>query len=119
MTDRIELRGLRVRGHHGVFDHERRDGQDFVIALTDSAGRSARLNASAFSAALFYPPGDAFDGGGSRKLILNDLRIPLTAFGGIDFGHLQTLALEFSTTTAGTVQTVGSSTCVRRKKSTF
>lgn len=31
MTDRIELRGLRVRGHHGVFDHERRDGQDFVV----------------------------------------------------------------------------------------
>jgi dihydroneopterin aldolase len=29
--DRIELRGLRVRGHHGVFDHERRDGQDFVV----------------------------------------------------------------------------------------
>ncbi|MGE2717989.1 dihydroneopterin aldolase [Mycolicibacterium litorale] len=34
MTDRIELRGLTVRGHHGVFDHERRDGQDFVIDLT-------------------------------------------------------------------------------------
>ena len=33
MTDRIELRGLRVRGHHGVFDHERRDGQDFVLDL--------------------------------------------------------------------------------------
>jgi 7,8-dihydroneopterin aldolase/epimerase/oxygenase len=32
-TDRIELRGLRVRGHHGVFDHERRDGQDFVLDL--------------------------------------------------------------------------------------
>ncbi|MCV7193783.1 dihydroneopterin aldolase [Mycolicibacterium brumae] len=30
-TDRIELRGLTVRGNHGVFDHERRDGQDFVI----------------------------------------------------------------------------------------
>ncbi|MEV6926896.1 dihydroneopterin aldolase [Dactylosporangium sp. NPDC051485] len=30
-SDRIELRGLRVRGHHGVFDFERRDGQDFVI----------------------------------------------------------------------------------------
>jgi dihydroneopterin aldolase len=30
-TDRIELRGLRVRGHHGVFDHEKRDGQDFVV----------------------------------------------------------------------------------------
>jgi len=34
LTDRIELRGLRVRGHHGVFDHERRDGQDFVIDIT-------------------------------------------------------------------------------------
>jgi dihydroneopterin aldolase len=34
VTDRIELRGLTVRGHHGVFDHERRDGQDFVIDIT-------------------------------------------------------------------------------------
>ena len=34
MTDRIELRGLRVRGNHGVFDHERRDGQDFVVDVT-------------------------------------------------------------------------------------
>ncbi|BBZ64100.1 dihydroneopterin aldolase [Mycolicibacterium monacense] len=34
MSDRIELRGLTVRGNHGVFDHERRDGQDFVIDLT-------------------------------------------------------------------------------------
>lgn len=34
MTDRIELRGLRVRGHHGVFAHERRDGQDFLVDLT-------------------------------------------------------------------------------------
>lgn len=34
MADRIELRGLTVRGNHGVFDHERRDGQDFVIDIT-------------------------------------------------------------------------------------
>lgn len=33
MGDRIELRGLRVRGHHGVFEHERRDGQEFSIDL--------------------------------------------------------------------------------------
>ncbi|MGB3770137.1 MAG: dihydroneopterin aldolase [Rhodococcus sp. (in: high G+C Gram-positive bacteria)] len=31
MSDRIELRGLTVRGNHGVFDHEKRDGQDFVV----------------------------------------------------------------------------------------
>ena len=31
MSDTISLRGLRVRGHHGVFDFERRDGQDFIV----------------------------------------------------------------------------------------
>jgi dihydroneopterin aldolase len=30
-ADRIELTGLRVHGNHGVFEHERRDGQDFVV----------------------------------------------------------------------------------------
>ncbi|MEZ0051304.1 dihydroneopterin aldolase [Mycobacterium sp. MAA66] len=34
MADRIELRGLTVRGNHGVFDHERVDGQDFVVDIT-------------------------------------------------------------------------------------
>jgi dihydroneopterin aldolase len=27
----IRLTGLRVFGRHGVFEHERRDGQDFVV----------------------------------------------------------------------------------------
>ncbi len=31
MTDRITLTGLRVRGHHGVYDFERAEGQDFVV----------------------------------------------------------------------------------------
>ncbi|NJC69199.1 dihydroneopterin aldolase [Planosporangium thailandense] len=31
MTDRIELTGLRARGHHGVYDFERAQGQDFVV----------------------------------------------------------------------------------------
>lgn len=34
MADRIELRGLIVRGHHGVYDDERRDGQNFVVDIT-------------------------------------------------------------------------------------
>jgi len=34
MADRIELRGLTVRGRHGVFDHERTGGQDFVVDIT-------------------------------------------------------------------------------------
>jgi dihydroneopterin aldolase len=36
MTDHIALHGLRVFGRHGVLEHERRDGQHFVVdvALT-------------------------------------------------------------------------------------
>jgi len=34
MADRIELRGLKVRGNHGVFGFERTDGQDFVVDVT-------------------------------------------------------------------------------------
>ena len=29
--DRIALRGLRVHGRHGVYEHERQEGQEFVI----------------------------------------------------------------------------------------
>ena len=31
MLDRISIAGLRVRGRHGVFEHERMAGQDFVV----------------------------------------------------------------------------------------
>ena len=31
--DRVALHGLKVRGHHGVFQHERENGQVFVIDL--------------------------------------------------------------------------------------
>jgi dihydroneopterin aldolase len=31
LTGRIELRGLRVRGHHGVYGFERAEGQDFLV----------------------------------------------------------------------------------------
>jgi dihydroneopterin aldolase len=33
-TDSITLTGLRITAHHGVFDFERRDGQEFVIDVT-------------------------------------------------------------------------------------
>lgn len=79
-------------------------GQDFAVVLTDTDGRSARLNASAYSTDLFAPPGDAFDSGGSEKLVLTDLRIPLTEFPALDFAHLDTLELRFDLTPAGTVQ---------------
>jgi dihydroneopterin aldolase len=40
--DRISLTGLRVRGFHGVFEHERQDGQDFVVdAVLEMSTRAA------------------------------------------------------------------------------
>jgi dihydroneopterin aldolase/2-amino-4-hydroxy-6-hydroxymethyldihydropteridine diphosphokinase len=48
MADRIVLKGLSARGHHGVLDEERRDGQTFVVdAILEvdlgPAGASDRL----------------------------------------------------------------------------
>lgn len=42
--DLLTLTGLRATGHHGVFDHERRDGQEFIVDLvvaTDFAAAAA------------------------------------------------------------------------------
>lgn len=41
MSDRIELRGLLVRGHHGVFEYERAEGQDFVVDVALEVDTSA------------------------------------------------------------------------------
>ena len=48
MSDHIALRGLVVRGYHGVFEHERSNGQDFVVDVdleidTTVAARSDEL----------------------------------------------------------------------------
>ncbi|MFJ4772313.1 dihydroneopterin aldolase [Streptomyces uncialis] len=32
--DRVALRGLKARGHHGVFPKEREEGQTFLVDLT-------------------------------------------------------------------------------------
>ena len=34
MTDELAITGIECFGHHGVFDHERRDGQVFLVDLT-------------------------------------------------------------------------------------
>lgn len=37
--DTITLTGIRARGHHGVYDHERRDGQEFVVDVSCGLAR--------------------------------------------------------------------------------
>jgi dihydroneopterin aldolase len=31
MTQKIEIKGLRIFGHHGVMEHERQNGQYFIV----------------------------------------------------------------------------------------
>lgn len=69
--DRITLRGVRGRGFHGVFEHERRDGQDFVVDVElvldlSAAGRSDDLGDTVNygeigAAALARIQGDPYD----------------------------------------------------------
>lgn len=33
MADRIELKGLKATGYHGVFEEEKRDGQEFIVDI--------------------------------------------------------------------------------------
>jgi dihydroneopterin aldolase len=73
MTDRIELRGLAVRGNHGVFEHERRDGQDFIVDITvwiDLAPAAASDDLSdTFDYGVLAQRAAAIIGGPARDLI--------------------------------------------------
>ena len=105
MSDRIELTGLRVRGHHGVFEHERRDGQDFLVDLvvwTDftAAAESDDLDDTVDYGALALlarhtrcrvlernlPESDRFDLGrrGKGQQMSNELSVALFAIGALD-----------------------------------
>jgi dihydroneopterin aldolase len=90
MTDKITLSGLRVRGHHGVFDHERRDGQDFLLdailwldlteaATTDDLTHTVHYGELAENAAAIIagPPVDLIEtvAGRVADMIMADARV--------------------------------------------
>ncbi|HVX08028.1 dihydroneopterin aldolase [Humibacter sp.] len=52
--DRITLTGIRVRAHHGVFDFEREDGQDFVIDVVAWLDLAPAANGDELGATVHY-----------------------------------------------------------------
>lgn len=54
MSDTISIRGLRVRGHHGVLPEERRDGQVFVVDATLTVDTSAAVAADDLAETVDY-----------------------------------------------------------------
>lgn len=90
-------------------------GQEVEVTLTDTAGKSATVDASNFSDALYNAPKrkkggttpkeedlpmlddptDAPYANGEVKILLNMVAIPLQAFEGVDLAHLKELKLSF------------------------
>ncbi|MFN2496268.1 MAG: dihydroneopterin aldolase [Pseudonocardiaceae bacterium] len=54
MTDRITLTGLRVHGRHGVGEHERAHGQEFLVDATVWLDLGAAAATDELSATLDY-----------------------------------------------------------------
>jgi hypothetical protein len=66
--------------------------QDLSIALVDGLSRVALARVSAFSGALFYPPGQV---AAVPKVVLNTVRVPLSAFTGIDQTDIRSIVFQF------------------------
>lgn len=53
-SDRIVLTGLRARGHHGVLEAERRDGQEFIVDVEVGLDTRAAAASDDLSATVDY-----------------------------------------------------------------
>lgn len=74
--------------------------QDFDVTLIDAAGNRATTNAAKWTTSLEPSIGTTY-----RHIVLNGIRIPLTAFGGVDLKQVTAVELGFGTRTAsGSIQ---------------
>lgn len=67
--------------------------QDFRVVLTDGVGASASVRVSDVSSALFFPPGKV---GPVPKVVLNTVRVPLSAFGGVNLNTVRSVQFTFN-----------------------
>jgi hypothetical protein len=66
--------------------------QDFRVVLTDASGASSSVRVSDVSGALYFPPGEVAP---VPKVVLNTVRIPLTAFTGINLNNVRSVQFTF------------------------
>jgi hypothetical protein len=67
--------------------------QDFRVVLTDASGASASVKVSDVSSALFYPPGEVAP---VPKVVLNTVRVPLSAFSGVNLNAVRSVQFTFN-----------------------
>ena len=53
-VDRLRLQGIRARAHHGVFEAERRDGQEFVVDVEVGLDTRQAAGADDLAATVHY-----------------------------------------------------------------
>jgi hypothetical protein len=70
------------------------------VVLTDSSGGTSSVRVSDVSSALFFPPGSV---GPVPKVVLNTVRVPLTAFGGVNLHNIRSVAFTFNEQAQGAV----------------
>ena len=66
--------------------------QNFSVVLTDSSGSASSVRVSDFSSALYFPPGSV---GPVPKVVLNTVRIPLSAFSGVNLNNIRSVQFQF------------------------
>jgi hypothetical protein len=74
--------------------------QDFRVVLTDASGSSASVRVNDVSSALFFPPGEV---GPVPKIVLNTVRVPLSAFGGVNLNNVRSVQFAFNERVQGAV----------------
>ncbi|HYO63101.1 MAG TPA: hypothetical protein VER08_05530 [Pyrinomonadaceae bacterium] len=72
--------------------------QNFTVRLTDGAGNVSGALVANHSAALFYPPGSV---GPVPKVILNTVRIPVSAFSGVNLSDIRSVQFRFDQNLTG------------------
>ena len=90
---RISVNFADVRNFAGL-------AQDFSVVLRDASGSVASARVSDFSGALYFPPGEV---GPVPKVVLNTVRIPLTAFGGVNLNNIRSVEFKFDQRFQGAV----------------
>lgn len=72
--------------------------QEFSVLLTDSSGFTSAVRVGDYSKALFFPPGNV---GPVPKVVLNTVRIPLSAFAGVNLNNIRSVRFNFDQRLAG------------------
>ncbi len=91
LTFRASVNFADTRNQSGV-------AQNFKVILTDGTGAQATLLANNYTAALFYPPGTT---GPVPKVVLNTVRIPVSAFSGINLSDVRSVQFRFDQNLTG------------------